>query len=130
MNSQNEQEYVDVAQQVLKCISSCSFEALRALLDTEATMELPYAPKGVPLLTEGADNIVAAVAYVEEHFSKFVLAPHAVYCCAERETVILEATSIGVHKASGTYQNRYIFVFTFKGKKILCWREYLNPQRI
>lgn len=121
---------IEASHQVLECISSREFDTLRTLLDNEATMELPYAPDGVPVLTEGAENIVAAVAYVEEHFRVFKLQPHEAYFCRDSETVILEATSMGVRKPSGTYQNRYVFVFRFKGNKILRWREYLNPLQL
>ncbi len=121
---------LETALQVFDCISSRDFTTLRTLLDDAATLELPFAPEDVPSMTEGADNIVSAITYVEEHFSRFALQPHEVYFCEDRSTAIIEATSIGFGTNSGTYQNRYIFVFEFSDGRILRWREYLDPLRI
>ncbi|MCV7411985.1 hypothetical protein AWC05_14270 [Mycobacterium florentinum] len=50
------------------------------------------------------------------------------YFDPERSTVILEYTMHGtVVKTGAPYVNRFVSVITIKGRKIVGWRDYLDP---
>ena len=121
---------VEIAKAVLSRISAGQILEVGELLLPEATMELPFAPAGVPGVTEGAESIIAALQYVPREFSRFAFHAHECYETKAGDTVILEATSIGTGRSSGLYQNRYIFVFTFKNGKIFFWKEFFDPGRL
>lgn len=52
----------------------------------------------------------------------------AVYRDRERGVIVLEYASEGSVVATGaTYANRYISVLTLEGRKVISWRDYLDP---
>ncbi|MEM8563012.1 MAG: nuclear transport factor 2 family protein [Pseudomonadota bacterium] len=120
----------EVAVDVLRLVSTGDVQAVRTHLTTDASMELPFAPSGVESTFKGTDAIIGALEYVAKHFRAFSFNAHEIYVSAGGDTVILEATSMAVRHSGGCYQNRYVFVFTFRNNKILRWREFFNPDFI
>ncbi|MEM1156445.1 MAG: nuclear transport factor 2 family protein [Pseudomonadota bacterium] len=120
----------EVALDVLRLVSTGDIQGIRAHLTTDASMELPFAPWGVESIFEGIDAIVGALEYVPKHFRAFTFNAHETYVSNDGVTVILEATSMAARHSGGGYQNRYVFVFTFRDNKILRWREFFNPECI
>ncbi|MEM8662362.1 MAG: nuclear transport factor 2 family protein [Pseudomonadota bacterium] len=118
------------ALEVLRLISTGDIQGVKAHLTTDASMELPFAPRGVESIFEGIDAIVGALEYVPKHFRVFTFNAHETYVSNDGETVILEATSMAARHSGGSYQNRYVFVFSFHDNKILRWREFLNPESL
>ena len=115
------------AEGLLDTISRLDIEGLRACLHDDVVMELPFAPGGIPLRFDGLENVVQAMQSAPEMFHRFRFSIHERYSCPERDTAILEATSMAITKSRRTYQNRYIFVFRFREEKVVHWQEFFNP---
>lgn len=103
-------------------------ESIARLLAEDIIMELPFHPVGA-MRIEGREGVLQALDSVSRLFTRFRINAHEIHECAERNTVIVEATGFGLPVAGGeVYQNRYVFVLTFSdGEHISRWREYLNP---
>ena len=115
------------AEGLLEVISRLDIEGLRACLHDDVVMELPYAPGDIPLRFEGLENVVQAMRTAPEMFHRFRFSVHERYWCPERDTAILEATSMAIKKSRRVYQNRYLFVFRFRKDRVVHWQEFFNP---
>jgi ketosteroid isomerase-like protein len=120
--------FIGLAAQLLSNIRDGSWPKLDELLDEHVVMELPYAPQGVPKRLEGRAQVMASLAYIGTRFKYFRVQPHALYECRDLHTVIVEATSVGQPLTPAPiYQNRYVFVFTFRDGRVVYWKEFFDP---
>ena len=120
---------VDRARRILAMLREGGVEDVAELLDERVRMEMPFAPQGTPSLVEGRTAVMEALRFVPKHFTRFRINPHECYVCEARGTVILECTSIGIHRSpdAPAYQNRYVMLFTFENGRLTRWREFFNP---
>ncbi|MBW8754251.1 MAG: nuclear transport factor 2 family protein [Sphingomonadales bacterium] len=114
------------AMDFLAALGRLDFDAVDALLDDQAVLELPFAGEG--LTVRGREEILrffrksmaGSVQGIEYRLERAYPSPQA-------GAVVLEV-STQVHAASGRdYTNRLIVVFQFRHGKIALFREYFNP---
>jgi len=105
-------------------------ELLRTWLDDEAVMEFPYAFGDMPARYEGVDAILSAMSIISQMFVSFTLTPVNFYSSPDTNSMIVEAVSNGVRSNGSDYDNRYIILFSFKGEKVVMWREFFNPLKL
>jgi ketosteroid isomerase-like protein len=100
------------------------------LLADDVVFEFIITVPGYPRRVAGRDNLIEL--YRGYHLSFFLdrcfdLRTHR----ADDSTVTLEYASEGKAVATGRpYNNRYISVVTIKDRKIVHWRDYLDPLRV
>lgn len=119
--------HLAIAEGLLDTISRLDIDGLRGYLHEDIVMELPFAPGNEPLRFAGLENVIRAMRSAPETFHRFQFSIHERYWCAERNTAILEATSMGLMKSRRIYQNRYVFVFRFREDRVVRWLEFFNP---
>ena len=115
---------------LIDAISAMDEAALRPLLADDAIMELPFAPPAFPASKSGGDAMAAGIGGAGRFFTKFRMTPRAFYPSPETNSIIVETDSEGTLHNGGSYSNRYIMLFRFRGNKIILWREYFNPSRV
>ena len=100
------------------------------LLAGDVVFEFIITVPGYPRRVAGRDNLIEL--YRGYHMSFFLdrcfdLRTHR----SDDSTVTLEYASEGKAVATGRpYSNRYISVVTIKDRKIVHWRDYLDPLRV
>ena len=117
----------DIARKMLEHLSAMNIDAISSLLHEDAVLEMPFAPGGDPLIVSGRDAVLEVFRGAPENFDVFRIVPHEVWECPSRDTVIVEATSLGRYKNGRFYQNRYGLVFQFRDGRVTLFREYSNP---
>jgi len=100
------------------------------LLADEVVFEFIITVPDYPRLVAGRDNLIELYRGYQATFSLdrcFDLRVHR----ADDSTVTLEYASEGkVVRTGRPYRNRYISVVTIKDRKIVRWRDYLDPLRV
>ncbi len=118
---------IEQGQAILTKLCAFDFAGLDAVMADDLVMELPYAPEPIPQKLEGKQAALGVLGALEQMFDVFSLNVHDAYEAPGENTAILEATALGVRSEGGTYQNRYVFVFTFEDGKLKRWLEFFNP---
>ncbi len=119
--------HLTTAEGLLDTISRLDIEGLRACLHDDVVMELPFAPGDAPLRFDGIEAVIQAMQTAPEMFHRFRFSVHERYWCPDRNTAILEATSMAMTKSRRVYQNRYLFVFEFREDRVVHWQEFFDP---
>jgi ketosteroid isomerase-like protein len=100
------------------------------LLADDVVFEFIITVPGYPRRVEGRENLIELYRGYHEAFFLdrcFDLRVHR----ADDSTVTLEYASEGKVTATGRpYANRYISVVTIRNRKIVHWRDYLDPLRV
>ena len=100
------------------------------LLADDVVFEFIITVPGYPRRVEGRQNLIEIYRGYHQAFFLdrcFDLRVHR----ASDSTVTLEYASEGTAVASGRpYGNRYISVVTIRDRKIVHWRDYLDPLRV
>ena len=100
------------------------------LLADDVVFEFIITVPDYPRRIEGRDNLVELYRGYQKAFFLdrcFDLRAHR----ADDSTVTLEYASAGRAVATGRpYANHYISVVTIKDRKIIHWRDYLDPLRV
>jgi uncharacterized protein len=100
------------------------------LLADDVVFEFIITVPGYPRQVAGRDNLIALYRGYQSTFFLdrcFDLRVHR----SDDSTVTLEYASEGKATATGRpYGNRYISVVTIKDRKIIHWRDYLDPLRV
>jgi uncharacterized protein len=100
------------------------------LLADDVVFEFIITVPGYPRRVQGRDQLIELYRGYQGAFFLdrcFDLRAHR----ADDSTVTLEYASEGRAVASGRpYANRYVSVVTIKDRKIIHWRDYLDPLRV
>ncbi|WP_216204666.1 nuclear transport factor 2 family protein [Amycolatopsis aidingensis] len=117
---------------MLPLLRNKELDRLADLYAEDGVHELPYAPPGVPRRIEGRERVreyFGSLSRVPLHFHEF--RPVAVHDTADPEVIVAEYDADGVVTTSGhEFTVRYLWVLRATGGRILCWRDYWNPQEI
>jgi ketosteroid isomerase-like protein len=123
--------HLGLARQLIGALREGSLAGVSELLDDAVVMEMPYAPAGIATRIAGKTAVMAGLTYIERTFRFFRINIHDAYECKDRATVILEATSVGVNlRPAPVYQNRYVFVLSFRDDRVVSWKEFFNPYAV
>ena len=103
----------------------------RALDPFFRIIEQGLAVPGYPRHVVGRDNLIELFRGYGSTFFLDKCDDLRVHQSPSTSTVILEYSSHGEVVATGyPYSNRYISVMTIKDRKVIGWRDYLDPLRV
>jgi ketosteroid isomerase-like protein len=120
----------DVFERVLRAIQDVQMDVYADLFAADATLELPFAPPGVPRRIEGREAIGAFIRAGAERLR--AAPPHfqfrsiVVHETADPEVIVTEFEVHGV-AAGDPYQFSNLQVMAVRNGEIASLRDYWNP---
>ena len=101
------------------------------LLAEDVVFDFVITVPGYPRQVVGRDNLIELFRGYGRSFFLDSCDDLRVHHDPDTSTVVLEYSSHGTVVGTGyPYSNRYISVITIKDRKIVGWRDYLDPLRV
>jgi uncharacterized protein len=101
------------------------------LLAEDVVFDFVITVPGYPRHVAGRDNLIELFRGYGRSFYLDSCDDLRVHHDPETSTAVLEYSSHGTVVGTGyPYSNRYISVITIKDRKIVAWRDYLDPLRV
>ena len=107
-------------------LSHRRLEPLFAMIHEDGTWGIPYREDRFEYagIRDKAGTVEQLTGFLAA-FDSFVYAIEKI--TAEGDTVMVEATSVGVGPGTARYENRYMKSFVIRDGKLFAVREYLDP---
>lgn len=117
---------------MLAALGKKNFDGFETFLDADIVCEWPYIPiKGFPAEMTGASNIRKSFESGMSDFTPYNYTILKMYEMADPEVLIAEYMSDSKYLPRDVpYSNKYLGIMTFRGGKIVRWKEYVNPLTI
>ena len=113
---------------VFAAITAGAYDELADYVTEDLRFELPYAPKGIPSITEGRDTWDQNQRMTFQMFDGFTNTLDEIYRGADPDVMVAEYHSQATVRSNGNeYRNRYVGIFRFRDGKICLWKEFHNP---
>lgn len=114
---------------VFAAITAGAYDELANYVTEDLHFELPYAPKGIPSVTEGRATWDQNQRMTFELFDGFASTVDEVYPGADPDVIVVEYHSEATVRSNGKqYRNRYVGIFRFRDGRICLWKEFHDPQ--
>ena len=114
---------------VFAAITSGSYDTIASHVTEDLHFELPYAPKGVPAVTDGRDEWDQGMQMTFAMFDNFTNTLDEIYPGADPDLIVAEYHSDATVRSNGkNYRNRYVGIFRFRDGKICAWKEFHDPR--
>ena len=114
---------------MLTALGTKDFDTFETFLDAEIVCEWPYIPMpGFPQEMTGANTIRTCFERDMGAFTPYNYKIQKIYGTDDPDVVIAEYMSDCTYLPRNVhYGNQYLGIMTFRGGKIVRWKEYVNP---